>query len=347
MTTTRRRSLQLEMVLDATDGLRAAARRIVQALPPRPAARDEAALAEAVALLPELTNRLQRGAARVRRNAPSDEMRELLDIARVTAREVPRVVSALGHVLERRAEPLMPSRGPVTAATRRAEVLSRGFNLLEVAASGDAQAEEMRAHAYPFIPLGAESYVERMQAAWRILAVIGDPACARFLEVGAGAGSKLFLAAQFFPQVDGIELDPNYLARAELIGNTFRPARRVLPGDALAFEGYGEYDVIYSYLPFNDPEMQAALEQRILGQARDGAILILPMLRTDLNTRMPLLPGEIVVKGLGEAALSDLAGEAQFVGTAVPPMLRPEERGGRRNLMLPAIEALARAGFAA
>lgn len=334
------------MMLSAADGIRAAADRLVRALPPHPSGRDDAALAEIAAELPEVMTRLQRASARLRRDLPSDEMRDLLETARITVREIPGVVSALGTVLERRAQPLIAPRAPVTAASRRAEVLSRGFNLLEVAASGPEQADDMRAHAFPFIPLGADSFVERLQAAWRILTVRGNPDRARFLEVGSGAGSKLFLAGQFFPLVEGIELDANYLARAELLQNTSRPDRRVHRADAMTFDGYADYDVIYCYLPPIEPEVQAMLERRILDQAREGAIIVLPMMRSRTVSALSWLDGEILVKGLDGEALSALAREAQLVGTAVPPVPRTTERGGRRNLMLPAIDALARAGFA-
>lgn len=346
MTSVRRRKMQVDMLGGAIDALRAAVARLVVALPARPALRDEAALAGIAAELPGIASRMQRAGARLRRDAPADEIRDLLETARVSLREIPRVAAALELVLARRAEPLMEPRAPVSAATRRAEVLSRGFNDLELAVSGEEQAEEMHEHAFPFIPLGAESFVARLQAAWRLLAVTGNPQEARFLEVGAGAGSKLFLAAQFFPVVEGIELDANYLARAELVNNMARPERRVFAADALGFADYGAYDVIYSYLPPLDLDLQAVLERRILGAAREGAIIIAPMMRSGVLGGLAWLEGEIIVKGYDGDALSRLAAEARLVGTAVPPVPRGGDRGGRRNLMAPAVDALARAGFA-
>lgn len=346
MTTLRRHARQFGALAEAMEQIAAAAACVVRALPPRPSGRDEAALAGVAGQLPGLMLAMQRAAARLRRDAPSAEIRDLLETARVTGREIPRVVAALGLVLERRAEPLIAPRVPTNAATRRAEVLSHGYNLLEVAASGQDQAEAMRDHAYPFIPLGAESFVERLQAAWRLLAVRGGAAQARFLEVGAGAGSKLFLAAQFFPVVEGIELDETYLARAEWLTNTARPQRRVTAADALSFDRYGEFDVIYSYLPILDEARQTALERRIFAQAREGALIVAPMMRGEFLPQQDRLVGEIVVKGVTGDALSALAAEAQLVGTVAPP-LPLKDRGGRRNLVLPAIEALAWAGFAA
>lgn len=91
-----------------------------------------------------------------------------------------------------------------------------------------------------------------------------------FLEVGSGVGTKSMVARYMFGlHTYGIEYD-------ETLATVARQKSRgpVWVGDALAYpDNYGNYDVIWMYRPFRDPELQDSLEKRIYQEMRPGAIL--------------------------------------------------------------------------
>lgn len=90
-----------------------------------------------------------------------------------------------------------------------------------------------------------------------------------FLDVGCGPGTKMRLAQAFFGLAPcGIEIDPDMATAAAVVGG-------VRTGDALnAPEGiYGNFDLIWLYRPFRDPELEEKLEARIMDEMKPGAIL--------------------------------------------------------------------------
>ena len=92
-----------------------------------------------------------------------------------------------------------------------------------------------------------------------------------FLEVGSGVGTKSMVARNMFGlSTYGIEYDETLLTVAA-------QKRRgpVWHGDALTYPAglYGEYDIIWMYRPFRDPELQDSLEKRIYQEMRPGAVL--------------------------------------------------------------------------
>ena len=71
----------------------------------------------------------------------------------------------------------------------------------------------------------------------------------KFLEVGCGIGTKLYMMYKFIGMYDvtGIEINSNLVKLAHSMFDD-EPIK-VLHQDALTFENYGDYDVIYSYSP--------------------------------------------------------------------------------------------------
>ena len=49
---------------------------------------------------------------------------------------------------------------------------------------------------------------------------------------------------------------------------------RIMRGDALEFDRYGDYDVVYMYRPLRDPELMKRLLRRIAAQLKPGAVMI-------------------------------------------------------------------------
>lgn len=90
-----------------------------------------------------------------------------------------------------------------------------------------------------------------------------------FLDVGSGIGTKLALAASCGWRVKGVEFRPQYAAMTSYIC----PEARVYGSDARTFGWYGDYDVIYAYLPLRRMgELLDVIDQ----QARHEAVLFLP-----------------------------------------------------------------------
>jgi hypothetical protein len=91
----------------------------------------------------------------------------------------------------------------------------------------------------------------------------------RFLDVGAGPGSKMMLARDICElDVTGIEANDEYAQAALSQG------LNVLTCDALDFDGYGEHDLIWLYRPLRDPDLQAGLEKVIWDGMAPGAVVM-------------------------------------------------------------------------
>jgi hypothetical protein len=100
-----------------------------------------------------------------------------------------------------------------------------------------------------------------------------------FLDVGSGIGEKPFLAYALgrFSRCDGLELNAESVAVAKfLIANiSTRSPYPInhLAEDALKFDGYGDYDLIYMYRPLRDPALMVALFRHIAPQMKPGSVL--------------------------------------------------------------------------
>jgi trans-aconitate methyltransferase len=106
-----------------------------------------------------------------------------------------------------------------------------------------------------FIALVAEALPE----------VTGD----QFLDIGAGVGTKMMLAENVFGlDACGVERVPEYVKAAHERRLT------VIEADALTYDGYGDYDLVFFNRPFYDKNLQAQLEQRVWENMKSGAVVI-------------------------------------------------------------------------
>jgi SAM-dependent methyltransferase len=88
---------------------------------------------------------------------------------------------------------------------------------------------------------------------------------ARFLDVGCGLGSKVWLAQSLGFDAYGLEINPKYVEVAkECVGT-----EHIICHDGLTYQDYDRFDVIYFYNPMPTDE----LESVILKTAKDGAIV--------------------------------------------------------------------------
>lgn len=91
----------------------------------------------------------------------------------------------------------------------------------------------------------------------------------KFLDIGAGVGSKMMLAEEIFGlDVRGIERVPEYVKEARQRGLI------VTEADALGWDGYCDYDLIFFNRPFFSQQRQAELEQQVWADMKPGAVVI-------------------------------------------------------------------------
>lgn len=186
-------------------------------------------------------------------------------------------------------------------------------------AEQDRASADRGAHAD--IPLDAARFVEAAHLAYRLRLATKTPRPWRFLDVGCGGGVKVALAAEFFDEAVGIEIDPGYAAAA---GRSFAAMRahrcRVEVTDALTYTGYGGFDVIYCYQPMHDMTALLALEERIIAGSRDDVILIAPYpgfaMRAASLGCVPV-DGTVFMKAAMAEGLADLTAEARRMGPHV------------------------------
>ena len=98
---------------------------------------------------------------------------------------------------------------------------------------------------YGFVPYKIDDFIELLAEAW-LLQPSGDK---KFLDVGAGIGTKVLLADVLFDS-NGIEIDPFYVDMAHRLGV------KVDEQNALEFQGYSDYDFIYFFVPIKDDELE-------------------------------------------------------------------------------------------
>ncbi len=91
----------------------------------------------------------------------------------------------------------------------------------------------------------------------------------RLLEVGCGIGSRMLVAQEIFGlDVSGFDRVDEYVAQAVKLN------LNVWVDDALAFAGYGNYDVLWFNRPFRDPVPQRELEAKVWDAMAPGAVVI-------------------------------------------------------------------------
>lgn len=120
---------------------------------------------------------------------------------------------------------------------------------------------------YSWQSLSLGAFYSGMEDARRLL----GPGRHKFIDVGSGIGTKLYLADSLGFSPYGIELHPSYIE----VSKTLFPEYPVDCIDAREFEDYEYFDVIYSYRLYRDDRMQASLSKWLAHRARPGAALIL------------------------------------------------------------------------
>ena len=247
---------------------------------------------------------------------------------------------ALTRVLRQGPLPLLPHPpGPDAPEAVQLAMQDRAWQRVHGHLGPVADAAPIRDNGqYADIPLPMAEFLRHLQLARRVGVAQGKRAL-RFLDVGCGVGLKVLVAAEMMAVADGLEYQPDL---ARVAGRMLRRAgldgARVVAADALTFDGFGGYDVIYFYKPIHTPDVLAEMEARIIAQAGDGAILIAPyagFAHRAAAQGCGWIAGFISIKGVTGKDLATLRARVAQVGFGDPRPVDPPE-----GFMAPLMAAL-------
>ena len=202
------------------------------------------------------------------------------------------------------------------------EILSMLDRALHSLSNTMPQNEDALAHGcFSDIPVPILVFDKLLSAAYRVRLAQNRERPVRFLDVGCGGGTKVFAATRYFPQADGLEYDEGYArAAVQTLAAISHGQCQVIQGDALTFEGYDNYDVIYLYRPLQKDELLAQVEARIQEIARPGTIVI-ALYSSDLAVRMGIemaqVDGPVFVTGATQEEADQLRKDAEMTGTEI------------------------------
>jgi SAM-dependent methyltransferase len=129
--------------------------------------------------------------------------------------------------------------------------------------------------AYAYIPFSNEAFVDAALRArwvmWQLHQRFPNlyPERPRFLDIGSGIGSKVWLAERVGFYACGLEYDTDYIATAKKLYNI-----DTIQGDARTYSDYSDFDVLYYYCPMHDRDMQLELQTAALHGARPGTLFL-------------------------------------------------------------------------
>lgn len=137
-----------------------------------------------------------------------------------------------------------------------------------------------------YIPSSYEDFIEAMDVARKAVSLMyKDWASQKFIDVGCGNGMKMQIANQLgLNDVWGLEYDKRLIKISNRLFNR-KFAEKIIHGDALEFNDYWQYDIVYFYCPLKEFERQVELETRVYEQAPDGTVLI-QFLKNNRDARM-------------------------------------------------------------
>lgn len=232
----------------------------------------------------------------------SDIQRDTLEEVRNLNRCL-RLWSRMDDLMERHIDPVPTELEMYYVATPTDAILTHLHNALHILANPNPQDPDAVDHnCFADIPMDIQRFELLLCAAYRLLLVNGRADTARFLDVGCGGGTKVLAASRVFHKCDGLEYDQGYAkAGQRTLELTAPETGRVMHGDALTFESYADYDVIYFYRPIADDDLLSQMQDRIIAQARPGTILLAPYTKfLDPRTDFPCakITGPVFVTGM-------------------------------------------------
>ena len=220
------------------------------------------------------------------------------------------------------------------------------FATLHSVFNPNEQSEESKAHGcYADIALPNSQFHKHMHAAYRIALAQNGEVPERFLDVGCGCGLKVLSAVRFSREAHGLDYQQSYVDVAQnLIGALRCEQADVFQADALTFEGYDDYDVIYFYRPMADDEKMIALERRIVETAKPGTVLIAPYLgfaARHVELGCGCVSDRVFLTQTSPKQADQVRKDAEKIG---PDVVSPSERK-LSTIWTPLLEASRKRGF--
>ncbi len=173
------------------------------------------------------------------------------------------------------------------------------------------------------IALPGSLFAQHMHAARRVLLAQGKMAQTAFIDVGCGGGLKVLTAAALFDRAVGLEFDAGFAASARRLFKSAGATNcQVIRTDAHTFRNYADFDLIYLFRPMQDDGEMAALEERIVAQAKPDAILVAPYLGFHHRHRSlgcSLIADALFLARASKREAVKLRRRAEFMGTGLPP----------------------------
>lgn len=279
--------------------------------------------------------------ARIAQEAAASSPDEAMDIKRawgvLGARtnlfrlEINRWATIRGLVQEQRQTrrlPLYPPQAKLAKTTYTQMGASDDvFHWLHAMLNPSEQSDAARDHAcFPDIALSNSEFHEHLHAAYRVILAQRRNEPVRFLDVGCGGGLKVLTAFRYFPETHGFDFDPAYVDAANhLLSKDDGLNCKVFEQDALTFEGYGNYDVVYFYRPISEETLLIEMEQAIATQARPGTVLVAPYVSFPARHEAlgcGHIGGAVYVAGMSQKQANSLRIKAEKMG---PYIVKPDD----------------------
>jgi len=96
----------------------------------------------------------------------------------------------------------------------------------------------------------------------------------RFLDAGCGLGNILIIASVIGFEPHGIELDPKTIRLFKKLFKGLMLGITIEKSNMITYNKYGEFDVIYYYVPVRDGEIMMQATENIANGMKSGAIIL-------------------------------------------------------------------------
>jgi len=134
--------------------------------------------------------------------------------------------------------------------------------------------------SFKFIGLDSEHVIRLMMVLVSYLKTQGNIYTKKFLDAGCGIGNILLIAKSLQLNVYGLEIHKPYIYYLKKESCVYDSSRKnIIETDILKYRGYGKYDIIYFYCPFQDARKEKRFELNVAKQMKVGAYLL------------PIMPG--------------------------------------------------------
>ena len=198
-------------------------------------------------------------------------------------------------------------------------LVDRAFHRLANATEQSGSATDLNCFADIVMPI--QRYEILLTAANRVCTVLNRTTPQRFVDVGCGGGTRVFVASRYFPYADGFDYDMGYVEAGQDTMKAIGASQsEIFYANALTYEGYDTYDIIYFYRPLRDEVLLAQMQQHIIRTARPGTILIAPydsVFSTHPEMTCAQIDGPIFMTGVTQDQADLIREDAEMVSAEI------------------------------